>query len=166
MSTTATPTRPIKQAAEEFLALRRIAVTGVSRSGGDHSANAIYVRLRDRGYDVFAVNPNADSVEGDACYDDLASIPSGVDAVVIATSPKHADTTVEECIDLGIEHIWMHQGPAATSVSPDAVELARSHGIHVIDGGCPLMFGPTRDGAHTCMRAVLKLVGRVPRRVA
>lgn len=162
----ATATRPIKQAAEEFLAHRRVAVTGVSRSGGEHSANAIYVRLRDRDYDVFAVNPNADTVEGDACYADLASIPDGVDAVVIATSPQHADATVRECIDLGIGHVWMHQGPAATSVSPDAVELARSNGIRVIDGGCPLMFGPTRDGAHACMRAVLKLVGRVPRRVA
>jgi predicted CoA-binding protein len=41
--------------------------------------------------EVFAVNPNADEVEGDACYHDLESIPGGaggVDAVVIATRPK------------------------------------------------------------------------------
>ena len=55
----------IKDAATEFLAHRRVAVTGVSRSSKDHGANFVYKRLRDRGYEVFAVNPNADEVEGD-----------------------------------------------------------------------------------------------------
>jgi hypothetical protein len=35
----------------------------------------------------------------------------------------------------------------------------------VIDGGCPLMFGPTSDFAHVCMRGVFKLTGGVPRTV-
>ncbi len=158
-------TVPIKQAADQFLAHRRIAVTGVSRSGGDNAANGIYLRLRERGYEVFAVNPNADTVEGDPCYDGLAAIPGGVEAVIIATSPGRAEATVQECVDLGIDHVWMHRGPAATSVSASAVALGRANGIRVIDGGCPLMFGPTGDGFHACMRAVLTLVGRVPRRV-
>ena len=77
----------IKAAASEFLASRRVAVTGVSREPKGHGSNAVYKRLRDRGYDVFAVNPNADEVEGDVCYHDLRSIPDGVEAVVIATRP-------------------------------------------------------------------------------
>lgn len=157
--------RPTKEAAADFLAQGRIAVTGVSRSGGNHSGNAIYLRFRDRGYEVAAVNPNADEVEGDPCYDDLASVPDGVDAVVIATSPDRAEATVRECIELDIGHVWMHHGPAASSVSPEAVALARSHGIEVIDGGCPLMFGPTADGGHKFMRVLLTPFGRVPRRV-
>jgi predicted CoA-binding protein len=55
----------IKHAASEFLAHRRIAVTGVSRSPANHGGNVVYNRLRERGYQVFAVNPNADEVEGD-----------------------------------------------------------------------------------------------------
>lgn len=51
----------IRQAADEFLANRRIAVTGVSRTPASHGANIVYQRLRDRGYEVFAVNPNAES---------------------------------------------------------------------------------------------------------
>jgi uncharacterized protein len=54
----------IKEAASAFLANKRVAVTGVSRHQG-HGSNVVYQRLRDRGYDVFAVNPNADEVEGD-----------------------------------------------------------------------------------------------------
>src|SRR4029453_1319447 len=55
----------IKEAADDFLAHERIAVTGVSRTPGNHGANFVYRRLRERGYEVFAVNPNATEVEGD-----------------------------------------------------------------------------------------------------
>jgi predicted CoA-binding protein len=156
---------PIKQAASEFLDQRRIAVTGVSRSPKNHGANVVYVRLRDRGYDVVAVNPNADTVEGDRCFSDLASIPGGVDGVVIGTAPSRALATVEECIRLGIPRVWFHRGPGGGSVDPEAAEVARRAGLTVIDGGCPCMFGPTADLAHRCMRPVLTLTGNVPRRV-
>jgi predicted CoA-binding protein len=55
----------IKEAASEFLANQRVAVAGVSRHAKDHGSNVVYKRLRDRGYEVYAVNPNADQVEGD-----------------------------------------------------------------------------------------------------
>jgi predicted CoA-binding protein len=51
---------------------------------------AIIVAAGQRGYEVFAVNPNADQVEGDRCFHDLKSIPGGVDAVVIGTRPESA----------------------------------------------------------------------------
>jgi hypothetical protein len=55
----------VKEAADAFLANKRIAVTGVSRTPKDHGSNTVYKRLRDRGYEVCAVNPNAEVVEGD-----------------------------------------------------------------------------------------------------
>jgi predicted CoA-binding protein len=157
--------QPIKAAAAEFLAGKRVAVTGVSREGTDHGSNVVYKRLRERGYEVFAVNPNADEVEGDRCYHDLRSIPGGVDGVVIGTRPERAEGTMRECAELGIEHVWMHRGPGAGSVSKTAAEYGREHGIAVIDGGCPCMFGPTADPGHKAMRRILTLTGNVPRRV-
>ena len=155
----------IKDAADEFLAHRRIAVTGVSRSGTSHGANIVYQRLRQRGYEVFAVNPNTDTVEGDRCYHDLHSIEGGVDGVILGTRPDRDLDTMHECVDLGIKRVWMHRGPGAGSVSPEAVQYGRDHGMTVIDGGCPLMFGPTADGGHKVMRAVFTLTGAVPRKV-
>lgn len=155
----------INEAATQFLASRRIAVTGVSRSPGGHGSNIVYQRLRDRGYDVFAVNPNAETVEGDPCYPDLASIPDGVDAVVIATRPERAGHTMHECVDLGIDQVWMHRSVGGGSVSKEATEYGRQHGITVIDGGCPLMFPPTSDGPHRVMRALFTMTGKVPRKV-
>jgi predicted CoA-binding protein len=142
----------IKEAASEFLSSRRVAVTGVSRTPKGHGSNVIYQRLRERGYEVFAVNPNADAVEGDPCYHDLKSIPGGVEAVVIGTRPEIAEDTMHECADLGIKHVWMHRGPGPGSVSDAASEFGRQHGMTVIDGGCPLMFGPTADFGHKIMR--------------
>lgn len=155
----------VKEAASEFLARKRIAVTGVSRNPRGHGSNAVYQRLRERRYEVFAVNPNADQVEGDPCYHDLKSIPGGVEAVVIGTRPELAESTVRECDELGIRHVWMHRGPAPGSVSPEAAAYGREHGMQVIDGGCPLMFDPTADFGHKCMRVVLSLTGAVPKNV-
>ena len=155
----------IKDAASEFLTHRRVAVTGVSRDPKSHGANVVYKRFRDRGYDVFAVNPNADQVEGDRAYPDLAAIDGGVEAVVIGTRPEIAEETMRECVELGIGHVWMHRGPGGGSVSTAAAEYGRAHGVEVIDGGCPCMFGPTADPGHKLMRAVFTLAGNVPRRV-
>jgi acyl-CoA synthetase (NDP forming) len=82
-----------------------------SRVPGSHGSNVVYKRLRERGYDVFAVNPNADTVEGDPSYHDLRSIPGGVEAIVIGTRPETADETMRECADLGIKHVWMLEAP-------------------------------------------------------
>jgi len=153
----------IKDAASEFLASTRVAVTGVSRTPKNHGSNNVYKRLRERGYEVFAVNPNADEVEGDPCYQDLKSIPGGVQAVVIGTRPEIAEDTMRECAELGITQVWMHRGPGAGSVSDVATAYGRQHGITVINGGCPLMFPPTADFGHKVMRFVY--AGKIPKQV-
>jgi predicted CoA-binding protein len=155
----------IKDAAAEFLSQRRVAVTGVSRRPESHGSNVVYKRLRDRGYEVFAVNPNADEVEGDRSYHDLGSIPGGVDAVVIGTRPEIAEETMRECDELGITQVWMHRGPGAGSVSEKATAYGRERGITVIDGGCPCMFEPTADRGHKVMRLLFTLTGNVPKHV-
>ena len=134
----------IKDAAEDFLAHKRIAVTGVSRHPESHGANVVYRRLRDRGYKVF---------------------PGGVEAVVIGTSPEHADETMHECADLGIEQVWMHRSFGGGSVSDTATLYGREHGITVIDGGCPCMFGLTADSGHKVMKVFATLAGNIPKKV-
>jgi uncharacterized protein len=155
----------IKEAASEFLANRRVAVTGVSRDPQNHGSNVVCRRLRERGYEAFAINPNADKLEGDPSYHDLRSIPGGVEAVVIGTRPEVAEETMRECAELGIKYVWMHRGPGAGSVSEAAANYGREHGITVIEGGCPCMFDPTADLGHKLMRFVFTLNGNVPKEV-
>jgi predicted CoA-binding protein len=138
----------------DFLAQRRIAVAGVSRTSSQ-AANLIYRKLRGSGYEVFPVNPKATEVEGDTCYPNLASIPDGVDAVVIATTPAIADGIVRECADRGISRVWMHRSFGAGSVSDVAVQYCREHDI--------MMFCKPVDVGHRCMRWVLQLTGGLPK---
>jgi predicted CoA-binding protein len=153
----------LEAAASDFLAQQRLAVAGVSRTR-QNTANIIYRRLRDKGYQVFPVNPNADMVEGDQCYPDLGSIPGGVDGVMIVTRPAVADAIVRQCPGAGVRRVWMHQSltHGGTSVSETAKEFCRANGIAVIAGACPLMFGKPSDFGHRCMRWMLRLTGRLP----
>jgi predicted CoA-binding protein len=152
----------LTEAVQDFLAQKRVAVVGVSRSSGE-AANLVYRKLRGAGYQVFAVNPNAKEVEGDTCYPDLRSIPGGVGGVVIATPPQVTDQVVRECAEIGISRVWMHRSFGAGSVSHTAAEFCRQHNIAVIPGGCPMMFCKPVDVGHRCMRWMLKFTGGLPR---
>ncbi len=153
------------QAAEEFLSLKRIAVTGVSSHPGGHGSNAVFNRLHDCGYQTFAINPNSPTVEGAPTYPNLDAVPGGVEGVVIATAPERAAGTMQEAIDLGITHVWMHRSFGAGSVSDEATQLGRAHGVTVIDGGCPLMYGDASDPGHRFMCRLFTMTGKVPREV-
>jgi predicted CoA-binding protein len=154
----------LREAADEFLAQRRIAVAGVSRDS-KQSANLIYRRLRDTGHEVFAVNPNAEQVEGDRCYASVSAIPGGVDGVVIVTPASASLDVVTDCAAAAVPRVWLHRGVGPGSSSEAAVAYCHEHGISAIPGGCPCMFGATGDPGHKCLLAMLRLTGKVPRSV-
>jgi len=149
----------------DFLGQKRIAVAGVSRNQSHHpAANLIYRRLKTTGHDVFALNPHTQTFDGDRCYPDVASIPGGVDGVVIVTRPDVTELVVHQCRDAGVRRVWMHESLAkGSSVSLAAVEYCRQHDISVIAGACPMMFGDGVDFGHACMRWILKLKGGLPK---
>jgi predicted CoA-binding protein len=155
----------IDNLAKEFLAQRKVAVVGVSDKR-DTGCNLTYKKFKDAGYQVFAVNPRISTYEGAPCYPDLKSIPEKPDAVFILASPKVTDQIVQQCVELGIKHVWMHcmmgtkPGLAAsmTSVSQDAVELCKANGIAVIPGSCPNQFLQP-DFGHAMMRGLWRLFG-------
>ena len=150
---------------QDFLALKKIAVVGVSDKR-DTGCNLTYTKLKENGYQVYAVNPRITTFNGDVCYTDLKSIPEKVDAVFILTSPKVTEQVVQQCVELGIKHVWMHcmmgtkPGLAAgmTSVSQSAVEMCKANGIMVIPGTCPNQFLKP-DFGHSMMRGMWKLFG-------
>jgi predicted CoA-binding protein len=145
-----------------FLAGRRFAVAGVSRKG-DVAANAVFRKLAKAGFEVLPVNPNADDVEGVACYPDIAAVPGPLDGVVIATHPAASADVVRQCAAAGVKQVWFHRSFGAGSVSDDAVAECRRLGIEAIVGGCPLMFCEPVDFGHRCMRWWLQRKGRVPK---
>jgi len=150
---------------QDFLAQKKIAIVGVSDKR-DTGCNISYKNFKKNGYQVYAVNPRISTYEGQPCYPDLKSIPEKVDAVFILASPKVTEQIVQQCVDLGVQHVWMHcmmgtkpgLAAAMTSVSPSAVETCKSNGIAVIPGSCPNQF-LTPDFGHAMMRSMWRLFG-------
>jgi predicted CoA-binding protein len=145
-----------------FLRGRRFAVAGVSREPGQ-AANAVFRKLRDTGYEVFPVNPNASMIEGVKCYSHLSSVPGPLDGVVIATAPGVSAQLVRDCSICNVRRVWFHRSFGSGSVSDEAVRECNTRGIDCIVGGCPLMFCEPVDFGHRCMRWWLQRQGRVPR---
>ena len=150
---------------QDFLAQKKIAVVGVSDKR-DTGCNLAYNKFKENGYQVFPVNPRISTFNGATCYPDLKSIPDKPEAVFILASPKVTDQIVQQCVDLGVKHVWMHcmmgtkPGLAAgmTSVSQEAVELCKANGITVIPGSCPNQFLKP-DFGHAMMRGMWRLFG-------
>jgi uncharacterized protein len=149
----------------DFLAQKKIAVVGVSDKR-ETGCNLGYRKFKAAGYTVSAVNPRLDSFEGDPCYPDLRAIPERPEAVFILASPAVSEQIVQQCIDLGIKHVWMHcmmgvkpgLGANTTSVSQRAVQLCAENGIAVIPGSCPNQFLKP-DFGHALMRMLWRACG-------
>lgn len=150
---------------EDFLAQKRIAVVGVSDKR-ETGCNLGYHKFKEAGYAVYAVNPRLATFEGDPCYPDLKSIPDKPEAVFILANPKVTDQIVQQCVELDIQHVWMHcmmgtkPGLASgmTSVSSNAVRMCHEHGITVIPGACPNQF-LNPDFGHALMRVMWRTLG-------
>jgi uncharacterized protein len=152
---------------QDFLAQKKIAVVGVS-DRRETGCNLAYKKFRDTGYEVYAVNPRLEHFEGATCYPDLKSIPEKPDAVFILANPEVTNEVVQQCVELGIKHVWMHcllgtrpgLGKTMTSVSADAVRACQENGITVIPGSCPNQFLKA-DFGHVLMRGSMRLVGNL-----
>lgn len=144
-----------------FLAGDPIAVAGVSRAGNT-PGNAILRKLRDAGHHVIPINPNAAEIEGLPCFPDLGSVPGPVHGVMVVTHPSVSASVALAAVERGVKHIWFHRSFGDGSVSPEALEVCRAHGLEPIEGGCPLMYCQPVDLAHRCFRWWLGRQHRVP----
>jgi predicted CoA-binding protein len=150
---------------QDFLAQKIIAVVGVSDKR-ETGANRNYKTFKQHGYRVYAVNPRITVFDGAPCYPDLKSIPEKPDAVFMLTSPRVTEQVVQQCVDLGIKHVWMHclmgtkpgLSAGSTSVSPSTVEMCKTNGIAVIPGSCLAQFLEA-DFGHGLMRRLWGLFG-------
>lgn len=151
----------LQELVKDFLAQERIAVVGV-RTTVEDAANAIYDKLKGAGYQVFAVNPKAESYKGEPCYPSVKDIPGGVQAAMLVTRPELTEKLVVECKEAGVTHVWMHRS-IGNSTSEQAIQYCRDNGISVIGGGCPMMFVEPVDFGHKCMKFIGNFAGWLPK---
>jgi len=146
-----------KKLVEDFIAQKKIAVVGVSRKKTKFG-NAIYKELKQKGYNVFPINPYITTFEGDVCYPDLLSLPEKVDAVVINVPPAQTEKVVREAKEAGINKVWLQQG----SQSDEAVKFCEENGIDCVSNECILMFAQPSAFMHRVHKWVWGVLGKLP----
>ena len=107
------------------------AVVGASRDSRKYGCQ-VYKDLKSAGYEVYAVNPNAQEILGDKCYPSLEKLPVKPDVVDVVVPPKVTEHTVEVCRRLGITKVWMQPG----SESGKAIKFCEENSIDVVYGVC------------------------------
>ena len=145
----------MNQAIQDFIDEKRIAVLGVSRSG-KKIGNAIALELKQRGYQVFIVHPEAKEIGGERCYPSLAAVQGKVDGAVICLPPMAAGQALREAVQAGVKKIWLQQG----SQSPEVLATARELGVTPVVGKCILMYAGKVGSLHAWHRAFAKLIGQ------
>jgi len=110
------------------------AVVGASRDSKKYGHH-VYRDLRNAGYRVYPVNPNANEVLGDKCYPSLEALPVKPDVVDVVIPSKLAEPAVETCKKLGIRKVWMQPG----SESEAAINFCRENGMDVVHGVCVMV---------------------------
>ena len=146
-----------KKVIEDFIAQKKIAVVGVSRKKTNFG-NAIYKELKQKGYNVFPINPHMNTFEGDTCYPDLLSLPEKVDAVIINVPPAQTEKVVREAKQAGINKVWLQQG----SQSESAIKFCEENEFDCVSNECILMFAQPSAFIHRAHRWVWGVLGKLP----
>jgi predicted CoA-binding protein len=143
---------------ESFLAPKKLAVVGASRNPKKFG-RAVYDDLKGKGFAVYAVNPNAENLDGDPCYPDVTSLPSEVDRVFIVTPPEKTAENVKQALDKGIRNIWIQQ----RSDTGEALELLKDTSVNLIHNQCIFMYAAPVKGVHKFHRFINKVFGKSPK---
>lgn len=146
-----------KAVVDEFVSQKKLAIVGVSRSGKKFGNHA-YKEMKAKGYQLFPIHREAETIEGDRAYKDFASLPEPVGGVVIIVPPMQTEKVVREAAAAGIARVWMQQG----AESEEAIRFCQENGIAVIHGECIMMYAG-QAGFHKFHRWLWKVVGKAPK---
>lgn len=153
---------PTLKQIDDFLALKRIAVVGVSRNPKEISYT-LWQELRQRRYDAVAVNPATTEIDGRPCYPSVRDIDPPVEGALIMTTAPVAEHVLEECAALGINHVWLYKGLGGGATSERTVAAAERLGLDTVAGHCPYMFLPGTPVFHGIHAFGKKLTGGYPK---
>ncbi|MBN2092555.1 CoA-binding protein [candidate division KSB1 bacterium] len=146
-----------KATIDNFLAQKKLAVVGVSRNKNKFG-NIIFRMLKERGYQVYPINPNTATVERTQCYPSLEKLPEKVDGIVINVPPGQTLEVLKSALELKLLRVWLQQG----SESNEVVSFCLMNQFEFISGHCIIMFAEPVGFGHRIHRWIWKILGKLP----
>ena len=147
---------------DDFLALKRIAVVGVSRNPKEISYT-LWQELRQRRYDAVPVNPATSEIDGRRSYASVRDIDPPVEGALIMTTPAVAEQVLDDCAAAGVRHVWLYGGLGGGATSAATLAAAERHGLDTVAGHCPYMFLPGTSVFHRMHGVGKRLTGSYPK---
>lgn len=144
---------------QKFLEPQKIAIAGVSRNPKKFGG-AVFKELKEKGYELYPVNPNAVEIQGVKCYDSVESLPADVEHLLIITPKNETETVAKAAASKGMKMVWIQQ----KSDTPEAVKVIQEAQIPLIHKKCILMFAEPK-GPHKVHQFFVKLFGGYPKMV-
>lgn len=150
----------MKKTIQAFLDQKKVAIAGASNNK-DNFGRSLMTELAKKEYDLYAVNPNCDEIEGKPCVPSVRELPPEVENLILAVPAHITEEIVEQCVNSSIKRVWMIKGVGKGSYSEKAFNICKDNGIEVVYGFCPLMFiGEGVHGFHFWLR---KTFGKLPK---
>jgi uncharacterized protein len=116
---------------QTLLDSRVVAIVGYS-TDPNHYSHTVGQFLREHGYEVIPVNPNARRIAGHRCYASLKDIPKPVDVVDVFRDGEHLLQIVEDAIAIGAKTVWAQIGIMNEAAKDRALEA----GLNVAMNRC------------------------------
>ncbi len=119
---------------KDFLKQKRFAVVGSFRNESKY-AYKILKKLREKGYEVYPVNPRIDKIEGIKCHRSISDIPERIDVANVVTPPLITEKIVRECREKSIRRIWLQPGAESGPV----IKFCHDNNMDVVHGLCVML---------------------------
>jgi uncharacterized protein len=143
---------------QDFLAPKRMAIAGASRNAKKFGG-MIFQDLQKKGYQLYPVHPEANEIQGVACFRSVSDLPAEAEMLYIVTPKSQTLSIVQQAVERGVKKIWIQQ----SSDTPEAIDWAKQHNLPVISGQCMFMFAEPVSSIHGFHRWLNKVFRSYPR---
>ncbi len=113
-------------------------------------------KLKALGKTAYAVDPSADTIDGDKAFASLAALPAPVEGVIVEVPKAETKDWVAAAADAGIKDVWVHMAHD----TPEAVALAKEKGINLRTGTCAVMYLNPGLSYHSIHKLIMKATGK------
>ena len=148
----------MKQAIEQFLQSKSIAIVGMSSKSAKFG-NLAYKELSKKDFTIYPIHPKAKKIDGVKCLTNFNDIEENIDGVLISVQPTETEKVVKSAHEVGIKNVWLQQGAQSDS----AIQYCKDNGINVVHNECILMFAEPVTSFHKFHRWIWKILGKLPK---
>ncbi|SHK05880.1 CoA-binding protein [Paramaledivibacter caminithermalis] len=124
----------IEKIKEEMLNKKVWAVVGATPDESKFGYK-IFKKLKERGYEVYGINPKYEELDGEKLYKSISDLPVKPDCVDMVVSPKRSKPIVEEIAENGIEYVWFQPG----TFDGETIDLAEAKNLKFVYYDCVLV---------------------------